>query len=144
MAEVAERVQIRRFELADLSQHGGWIMERLLRQYPHQTERTLAGWLRGILSLNTSLFLYQPHAVALAEVVRFHTLSAEPVVVERFVFCQKGHEAEAAEFYDEFRTWARHLDAKTLLVEELSDVPHELVTARVGRIFTRQQKFAKA
>lgn len=136
-------VDIRRFELADLSQHGGWIMERLLKVYPHQTERSLAGWLRGILSLNTVLFLYLPHAVAFAEVVRASTLSAEQLVVERFVFCQKGHEAEAAEFYREIARWAKSMDVKTLLVEELSDVPHELVTERLGRIFTRTQKFAR-
>ena len=140
---VAERVHIRRFQMPDLSEHGGWIMERLLKAYPLHNERSIATYLRGLIDLNTCLFLYQPHAVALAETVRYFMLTGEPIVVERFVFAKKGHEAEAAEFYVEFHKWAASQQVATMLVEEMTDVPHELVTAKLGRVFTRQQKFAK-
>jgi hypothetical protein len=134
---------IRRFTLADLSQHGAWIAQRLMKLRPELTDRQLRTWLTNLIESNAHLFLYQPHAVALAEVVREESLAGKPVVRERFVFMQEGHDAEAAEFYVEFMRWAGSLGAEQVIVEEMTDVPHELVRAKVGRVFERKQFFAR-
>jgi|ERR1700681_2630375 len=136
-------VPIRRFEVADLSKHGGWIMRRLQKAYPHQNDRSMAGWLREIIGSNEFLFLYQEHAVALAQTLRTSTLDAKPIIMERFVFAEEGHVDAAAEFYGEFALWAKRQEVTTIVVEEMSDVPHEMIRERLGRLFTRQQVFAR-
>jgi hypothetical protein len=92
---------------------------------------------------NEFLFLYQDHAVALATAARPHPLAPKPVVQEIFVLAEKEHEAEAAVMYDEFARWARGLGIDTVVVEEMSDVPHDMIKEKLGRIFTRQQQFAR-
>src|SRR5579864_8355295 len=123
---------VRRFELPDLTRHA-WIVPRIAKAYPHLTERTTAGWLTGLIYSSEYLFLYQEHAVALAQLVRSHTLSPAPVVHERFVFAEsEDHMDAAAEFYTEFARWAKHHGARTIIVEELSDVLHEKVREKLG------------
>jgi len=61
---------IRRFNEADLSMHGQWILKRLQQTNPTYTERTLINWLRNLFFDNASLFLATDHAVAL---FRIHT-----------------------------------------------------------------------
>ena len=139
----APKADIRRFAIPDLDRHGEWIITRLLTAYPHLDRRTLIGWLRGLLYSNECLFLYQEHSVAMAQVERSHTLAPKPLVRERFVFCKPGFEDEAADFYDKFSQWAKHQGCQTLVVMELSDVPEAKVKAKVGRLFTRPQHYAK-
>jgi hypothetical protein len=138
-------VETRRFSLADLSQHGKWILPRLLQALPHLGhERNAAGWLTSKVSSNEFLFLYQPNAVALAQVTYDETLDAKPLVRERFVWAQSPEHVEAAaNFYDDIAQWAKSLGASVIIVEESSDVPHEVVREKLGRIFTRQQQFAR-
>lgn len=138
-----EPQRIRRFELPDLSRHGGWIMKRLQKTYPHMNDRALASWLQGILDRNEYLFLYQDHAVALAEVLRPSTLAPKPVVQERFVFAEEGYAETAAEFYTEFKQWAKSQDIDVIIVEETTDVPHDLIKEKLGRVFERKQLFAR-
>ena len=138
----AHTVPIRRFQPADIRQHD-WIVERLIAAFPHQTRFSLPGWLQNIVFANEFLFLFQEHAVALAEITSEFSLSGDKVVIERFVFAEKGHEAEAAQFYTEFHRWAASHGVKTIVVQEMSDVPHEMIKERLGRIFTRQQQFAR-
>lgn len=138
---------LRRFELADLSRHGGWLMTRLLAAYPHLTPRELQGWLRGLIYSPEYLFLYQDNSVGLAQVIRNFTLTPKPVIQERFVFVEDKdnaeHVAQAAEFYAEFERWAKNQSVDTIMVEELTDVPHEAIREKLGRLYTRQQIFAR-
>jgi hypothetical protein len=140
-------INIRRFQLPDLAQHGGWIMKRLIDRYPHQTERAMAGWLTGLISSNECLFLYQEHAVALAQLVNTYSLELKPVVQERFVFAEDAsnelHIDMASNFYDEFSRWTKSMSIDKLIVEEMSDVPHEKIKERLGRLFTTQLTFAR-
>jgi hypothetical protein len=53
------------------------------------------------------------------------------------------HVREAAEFYTEFRRWAKNIGADIILIEELTNVPNELIKEKLGRIFMREQKFAR-
>ena len=144
---VREALPIRRFEIADLARHGGWLMDRLLKALPHLTNRELQGWLRGIIYSNEFLFLYQDHSVALAQVLRNMTMTPKPVIYERFVFAEDKENAEhveqAGEFYAEFERWAKSQSVETILVEELTDVSHDAIKKRLGRLFTRQQVFAR-
>lgn len=115
--------EIRRFVIPDLDHHSGWLIKRLLLAYPHLDQRSLIGWLRGLISLNECLFLYQDHSVALAQVERAHSLAPKPRVLERFVFCQDpAYEDEAAEFYPKIAIWARHQSCPTLVIKTLTDV----------------------
>lgn len=140
---------IRRFELPDLDLHGGWIKERLLKQFPHLNDRIVIGWLKGMLYSSETLFLYQPNSVCMAQIVKLHTLDPAPVVQERFVWCRDpnsaAHQAEAAEFYERIMAWAMHQSAGAVIVEEATDVPREMIQSKLGnkRIFNRQQAFVK-
>lgn len=142
-----ERRTIRRFELPDLSFHGAWVMQRLLKAFPHLSPPALGGWLRGLIEDRENCFLFQDHSVGLAVVERSHTLSPRALVRERFVWAQdpenKQHVEEAAAFYPEFARWAKHLDADTMIVQVASDVTHERIKELLGRVFTRQEMFAK-
>lgn len=137
---------IRRFDLADLTRHGSWLVPRLTAAL-ELPEQRLAGWLRGMIDSSDFLFLYQEHSAALAEMQRVNGLADKPVVRERFVLVEDtesaAHIKEAAGFYDEFARWAKNLGAEIILVEELSNVPHEMIKERLGRIYSRQQQFAR-
>ncbi len=137
---------IRRFSLADLSSHGPWLVPRLVTAL-ELPEQRIAGWLRGMLDSNEFLFLYQPHSVALAEMQRANGLADKPIVRERFVLAENPdditHVREAAGFYDEFKRWAKNLGAEIVIVEEFSNVPHDAIKEKLGRIFTRTQQFAR-
>lgn len=143
-----EPTAVRRFELADISQHGGWLIPRLIRQYPHLTQRTAMGFLNNILYNAEFHFCYAPHAAGLAQLERAHTLNARAIVREKFVWVQDSknpdHLAEAVAFYDDFIEWGRRCDAEAMIVEESSDVPHEMVRQKFDkRIFVREQKFVR-
>lgn len=141
-----ERPPVRRFDLPDLTRHGGWMIERLKLAYPHLTDRELQGWLRGIIYSSEFLFLYQPNSVALAQTVH-HNLAPKAIVQERFVFCEdkanSEHVDEAVLFYAEFKRWAKARGCDVVIVEELTDVPHKKLEAAMGHLFSRQQVFAR-
>lgn len=137
---------IRRFEEPDLCKHT-WIMPRLMERYPQQNERALATFLRGLFFNNEYLFLYSDVGCALAQVIRTCTFDAEPIVQERFVFVEDANNAlqttAAAEFYAEFERWAKSLGVSKILVEDWTDVPHEKIREKLGRLFTQQLIFAR-
>lgn len=135
--------RIRRFSEADLSMHGKWILKRLLQAYPTQTERSLIGWLRNLNFDNASLFLATDHGVALFQVTSIFTLAHKPLVIERFVFVMEGFGSECLEFYGEAAKWAKSQAIDQIIVEELSDIPHEAIKDKLGRLFQRQQTFAR-
>jgi hypothetical protein len=136
--------EIRRFDIADLSSHGKWILPRILRLYPHLNERTAAGWLRNLCDSNEHLFLYRPHAVGLAQSVRSDSIRPKPVVYERFVFAEDvNFLEEALDFYVWFNNWARHLGAEAMIVCENTDVLPSKIEAKLGKIRTVEQKWVK-
>lgn len=149
IVEIVEPVYTptRRFETADLSRHGKWIMPRLLQAFPNLNERSAAAWLNNIIWNNEYLFLYHEHGVALAQVTSVNALSAKPIVQEILVWIeeQKNEDQQraAAEFYVDMHRWAKHQSADVIIVEELSDVPHEMIREKLGRIYTRTQQFAR-
>lgn len=134
---------IRRFEIPDLQKHGGWIIQRLYKARPSLNERQIMTWLKGCTYSNEYSFLYQEHAVGMAQIVREETLDSRPIVRERFVFAEEGFAPQAAVFYSNWKTWAGHLGAEMMIVEELSDVPHEMIRPHLGRIFERKVLFAR-
>jgi hypothetical protein len=135
--------EVRRFVLPDLDTHGHWLIPRLMAAYPQQSQRYFIGWIRNLLYDNSFLFLFQDHGVALFQMTPVYSLTPPGVVMERFVFMKDGHQDEGAEFYVEAMRWAKSLSAKEVLVEELSDVPHELIREKVGRILNREQHFVR-
>lgn len=133
----------RRFEIADLNKHGGWIIRRLQKARPSLSDPQIMQWLKSMIYSNEHLFLYQEHGCALAQTVREETLAGTPVVKERFVFAEEGHADAAAEFYGQFLQWAKNQGVTTIVVEEMTDVPHDLIKEKLGRLFERKQVFAR-
>ena len=133
----------RRFAIADLDTHGHWLVPRLMTTYPHLSQRFIIGWIRNLLFDNAYLFLFQDHGVALFQITPVYSLTPPGVVIERFVFMKEGHQAEGAEFYAEAFRWAKSLNVKEILVEELSDVPHDMIKDKIGRVFSREQHFVR-
>lgn len=149
MNAIVEVPVMRRFERPDLDRHGKWLLPRLLQAFPHLNERSAAGFLAGMIYNNEHLFLYQPHGVALAQIMSEHTLAPKPVIWERFVWAEDPKDAAqveaASHFYSEIHRWAKGLRCEIIVVEELTDVPHEMVRKRLGRVFNldRQQQFVR-
>lgn len=144
----AEKIDFapRRFQIPDLNTHGAWVLPRLEQTYNLQ-ERVALSWLRALINDNTSLFLFQDTAVALAQIESVNTLQGTPLVRERFVWCRdkedKDQVALAAHFYDAIAHWGKSQGAEIMVVEESSDVPHDMIKQHIGRIFTRQQQFVR-
>ena len=134
---------LRRFGLADLERHGAWILKRIQKTYPEHSDRFLIGWIRNLTYDNGSLFLYHDHGVALFQVTTVFALERKPVVIERFVFAKEGFTAECAMFYDEVNKWASAQHLEKVIVEQMSDVPHEMIKEKLGRLFTQQMTFAR-
>lgn len=138
---------IRRFDTADLTTHAAWIIPRMVKAFPHLGERGVAGFLQQINYNNEYRLMYADHGVALAQVMSAHSLDASPIVYERFVWVENPEDKDqlktAAEFYVEFARWAKHLGAVVMIVEENTDVPHDMIKEKLGRIFARQQQFAR-
>jgi len=145
MAEAALKIEprelafVRRFEQADLTTHGPWLMKRFMAKLPDVREQHIGGYLRGLVYDNEHLFLYQDNAVALAQVIHSPGIKATKVVQERFVWIRnredKAAQEAAADFYEHFKAWAIRLGAERIIVHEDTDVPKPLIVARLGRLF---------
>lgn len=151
LAEKVEPVSIepdfstlRRFELPDMDRHAAWFTDRIRKAF-EMNDRQLIGWLRTMVFSNEHLFLFQDHSVAMFQIMSAHTLQPQPVIYERFVFAEDKenaeHVAQASMFYVEAMKWGRHLGADAVIVEQRSDVPHEMIRERMGRLLTRQEVF---
>lgn len=142
----------RRFERPDIDRHRAWFIPRLLKSYPQLTDRTVLGWLISALESNEFMFLYQDHAVALAQVCAY-SLRPEAVIEEIFVWCEqpqsKENQQQAAHFYDHFYNWAKRKSIATLVVQESTDVPAEMIRQELGnteqgkRLFERKVMYAR-
>lgn len=150
MIEVAEEVTAkaeakpilsRRFVTADLTADGPWILERLLKIYPNQTERSIIGWLNGVVFNNDYLFIRTENAVALAERVSLSSLAPKMVVREIFVWCRDANDAEqireALVLYVEMVNWAKFQQIERVIVLERSDIAAD----EIRKIFQRVHEF---
>jgi len=145
MAEAALKIEdrepatIRRFEIADLSTHGPWLLKRFQTLFPDVTEKYIAGFLRGIIYSNEFSFLYQDNAVALAQIIASPGIKPIKIVQEHFVWIadrnDKDQAENAADFYVHFKQWGKQQGAERMFVMENSDVPKPLVEQRLGRLF---------
>ncbi len=145
MAEAALKIEprelafSRRFELADLTTHGPWLMKRFMLKLPDVREQYIGGYLRGLVYDNEHLFLYQDNAVALAQIMHSPGIKSVKVVQERFVWMRnredKAQQEAAADFYEHFKAWAKRIGAERINVREDSDVPKGMIEARLGRLF---------
>src|SRR5438132_2489497 len=153
MAEAAlkeiihEPAFVRRFEMADLSKHGPWLLKRFMLKFPNFTERAIGGYLSGLVFNNEHMFLYQDHAVALAQLVHSPGIRAVKVVQEQFVWVEdrndKEHLESAADFYIHMRQWGKAQDVERVVVCEDTDVPKQMIEARLGRIFDTKISYAR-
>lgn len=151
------RLEPRRFQLPDLDSQGGWLIERMTRalfkssgeDLPRDpiTTKNIAAFLKGCIYGNEFLFLYQDDAVGLFQMDPSGALGAKTMIRERFVFVRdhenKEHVAQGLDMYDRALKWAKHMGASAIIVEEMSDVPHDMIRERIGRLFTKQMVFAR-
>lgn len=140
--------EIRRFELPDLDRHARWFMPRFLEKFSHLTERQAVGFLRGVLYENQFLFLFWDHGVALAQTMNDHALAGQkPIIWERFVFIEDPknpvHQQAGSYFYEHMARWAKRQGVEVIRLENATDIPHELIKERLGRVLSVEEKFAK-
>lgn len=134
---------VRRFATADLNTHGKWLLARLTVALGID-ERRAAGWLQSLMFSREYSLMFQPHSVALAQMSYGDTLSTTPVIHIKFVFAEsEEHILEASRFYEEFRRWSETLGAQIMVLDELTDVPDDMIKKVLGRVFTKQQMFAR-
>ena len=91
---------IRRFNSADLTKHGAWILPRLIQSYPHMNERAAATFLQNIMWNNEYLLLYSETGVALAQIMLAHSLDAnlkDPNEFAGWIFANSDEHKQAAD-----------------------------------------------
>lgn len=147
MTELAEILEpqlepIRRFYIADMTDKGQWVLDRILKAYPNQNQRSAIGWLNGIIDQNENLCLSMgppgeaPRAVCFAERYCTDRLAGKMVVREVFVWVQDPENAllvqHASEFYLHMVDWAKHQGIEKVIVCERSDVPITAVREKFG------------
>ncbi len=138
--EIHEPAFVRRFELADLSRHGPWLLKRFAAVFPDIPEKQVAGYLNGLIYNNEHQFLYQDHAVALFQLVHSPGIKTTKIVQERFVWVEDRDDKTqlefAADFYLHAHQWAKRQDAERIIVCENTDVPKPLIEKILGaRLF---------
>lgn len=150
MAQVAKKEPLeafpeRRFHLPDLNEKGIWLISELKVRFKASTDGELVNWLRAVIvgSTNEFLFVRTDHAVALAQVMR-EPLSSRPVVQEQFVLVDDDKfMEEGAYLYSVLHQWAKNLNAYELRIENLTNVPRNMIKARLGELFDRPLTLAK-
>ncbi len=145
--EVRQPALVRRFEPADLSKHGPWLLKRFAMVFPDLPEKYVAGYLSGLIFDNEHAFFYQDHAVALAQMVHSPGIKTVKVVQERFVWVEdiknKDQLENAAGFYANIKMWGIRQGAERIIVCENSDVPKPLIEQWLGRLFDTKVTHAR-
>lgn len=147
----SEPVEMTRFSAVDIHRHGSWLVPRMLKTYPELTEPGCVSWLKSFAASNEFLFLSQPHAACLFQLMPGYDLIPTQVVQERFVWVDEPKNQdkilEAARFYGEVYQWVRRLNnIKVVIVDQNTDVPRDLIsTVMVDghkcRLNTREMSF---
>ncbi len=145
--EVRQPALVRRFEPADLSKHGPWLLKRFAMVFPDLPEKYVAGYLSGLIFDNEHAFFYQDHAVALAQMVHSPGIKTVKIVQERFVWVEdiknKDQLENAADFYAHIKLWGVRQGAERIIVCENSDVPKPLIEQWLGRLFDTKVTHAR-
>jgi len=145
--EIRQPAPVRRFEPADLSKHGPWLLKRFAMVFPDLPEKYVAGYLSGLIFDNEHAFFYQDHAVALAQMVHSPGIKTVKVVQERFVWVEdvknKDQLENAADFYVHIKVWGIRQGAERIIVCENSDVSKPLIEQRLGRLFDTKVTHAR-
>lgn len=144
----SEQIQsIRRFELPDLMNNAMWLMPRLEKFFHWLPPAQIKSWLTGMVYSADYQLLYLPNCVGCAQLHRAFQMEPKPVIQERFLFVrfpEKGDDIRMAlGMYEEWIRWAKVHDCSTIVLQEQSDVPVELVRKMFGRVFTRQLNYVK-
>lgn len=146
-APVVFGADTRRFELPDLDRHAAWFMPRFLQNFPHLNERAAIGFLRGTIYHNEFKFMFQEKGVALFQMMGAHSLDATQVVWERFVWVadpeNKQQQEAAAFFYKDALQWCKFKSVDIMMVEQNTDVAHDLIKQQIGRVYATEQKYAR-
>jgi hypothetical protein len=145
-------ISVRRFELADLTTLGLWLISRLRERFPHLDERTIAGFLRGMVTSNEHSFLctvdehgHPNGVVGVAQMVR-DPLDPVPWVREVFVLAQTPELAisDGPSIYTAIDRWAKTISANEIEVERFTDVPREAIKAALPySMFARERSIFK-
>lgn len=137
---------VHRFSQANLTTHG-WMLERLVSKYPSKNEIGWANFIRSLSFRNDCLAIVQQHSIALAEVVQTDSLSGKKVCYERFVWCEDKQNADqieaAAALYDEIRKWAKSQGIEEMVIARDTDIPLEMIKARLGRVYVTDLRCVK-
>lgn len=157
MADAAEKIEIvedrplpftRRFERPDIDKHAEWLFPRMLKTFPHMPEfRNVQTFILNILPVNEYIFLVQDHAVALAQIARIG-IDPNPVIEEIFVWCADPgnieQQEDAAHFYTHFAELAKRRGIATIIVDQNTDVPRNLIADATGkRVFDTKQSYLR-
>jgi len=126
-------VNVRRFGLADMEPMGMWLFERLVKHFPHLTDRIFSGWVRSLMNSNDMLFLRTNDAVCLAQLSRW-PLDPVPYLEEVFVLCRNDALEEGAALYSAMYSWAKGAGATEMVVDRFSDVPRDMIVKAIGKV----------
>lgn len=127
---------VRRFGMADIMTHAGWLIGRLREHYPHLTEANIVGWLRTVIDSNECLMLRSDNGAGLALIYR-EELDTAPRAREAWTFVKPGHDGEGRAMMAEYHRWARMHGAAALTLSAFSDVPAETARQMYGRLKTQ-------
>jgi hypothetical protein len=127
-----QSVIVRGFTLADLVQSGDIIIARLKKKYPRVSDKVLFSYLRDIVYSNEHHILRTDNAFAAARLKKdtFMPMWAE----ELFVFCDEGCVGEGVDLYKSMFEWAKSHSVSEFYIDEMSDVPRDLIRAHFGKI----------
>ena len=115
-----------RFQLADVTTRGAWLLKRLAERWPHISEATFAGRMRAWIGSNSHHFVKGANGVALFRLIRSE-LDPLPFVEEVFLFTQEpktantASERDAVALYKEAARWARNLGATRVAIFRAAD-----------------------
>lgn len=116
----------------DLLNIGSWLLDELRQgRWPDLTDRTIVGWLRGLMNNPEFLFICNDKAVLLAQQIREH-MEPRPVVIEIFCCSQDGGMRDGAGLYADMKRWAESLGASKLIIEQFTKVPRPMMTEALG------------
>jgi hypothetical protein len=112
---IHSNVTVGKFMLADVPARGEWLLERLVKWWPHLSAATFAGRLRAWINSNSHHFLKSPHSIGLFRVVRTE-LDPLPIAEDIFLFADEPgvHELEMHAIYRVARVWAKGLGCTRL------------------------------
>jgi hypothetical protein len=149
---VAEKVETphtitsRNFVLPDWTDTRNWLLPRLKVKWPHLQDIQIDGWIRSIIDGRDFMLIRTDNAVACAQMVK-DSLSPVPEVIEKFVIAKSrengDHVEECMHLYGDLVRWAKNVGARDFTIEQFTDVKHEIIAARLGRVFDRETKFLR-